>query len=215
MPTATRSKTPPALRSAWPGEAGTRSTQEAGRSSQSPPPRRRRGYGIPTTALRFFNVYGPRQALSNPYTGVLAIFAARLLNGRAPVIFEDGEQRRDFVSVHDVARACRLALEKPDVGGAAINVGSGTGRTVRSVARDLARLLGRDDLEPEITGRSRRGDIRHCFADPGLAERRLGFRAEIGFEDGLADLVAWLAEQQAVDRVDKATAELAVRGLVA
>lgn len=172
-------------------------------------------YGIPTMALRFFNVFGPRQALSNPYTGVLAIFAARLLNGRRPVVFEDGGQRRDFVAVRDVARACRLALEQVRTRGVAVNVGSGVGRTVESVALDLARVLGRDALTPEITGRHRQGDVRHCFADPGFAERALGFRAEVGFDEGLGELAAWLAGQRAVDRVDAATAELAQRGLVA
>ncbi|MDX1540361.1 MAG: NAD-dependent epimerase/dehydratase family protein [Geminicoccaceae bacterium] len=171
-------------------------------------------YGVPTVALRFFNVFGPRQALSNPYTGVLAIFASRLLNGHRPTIFEDGEQRRDFVSVYDVARACRLALERPEAAGLALNVGSGLGRSVREVATVLARLLGRDDLEPEITGRVRHGDIRHCFADPALAEARLGFRAEVSFDEGLRDLIGWLDGRSADDQVDRATEELLNRGLV-
>ncbi|HEX6143326.1 MAG TPA: NAD-dependent epimerase/dehydratase family protein [Geminicoccaceae bacterium] len=173
-------------------------------------------YAIPTTALRFFNVYGPHQALANPYTGVLAIFASRLLNGRRPMIFEDGEQRRDFVSVYDVARACRLALERPEAAGQAINVGSGIGRTVREVASSLASLLGRPDLGPEMTGRYRHGDIRHCFADLTLAEERLGYRPAVSFEAGLEDLIGWLTKQTPEeDRVDSATAELAIRGLVA
>lgn len=172
-------------------------------------------YAIPTTALRFFNVYGPHQALSNPYTGVLAIFASRLLNGRRPMVFEDGEQRRDFVSVHDVARACRLALERPEAAGQAINVGSGIGRTVREVASSLATLLGRGDLEPEMTGRYRHGDIRHCFADLSLARERLAYEPAVSFEAGLEDLLGWLSEQSPEDRVDTATAELATRGLVA
>src|SRR4051794_8706787 len=108
-------------------------------------------YGIPTTALRFFNVYGTRQALSNPYTGVLAIFASRLLNGNAPRIFEDGLQLRDFVSVHDVATACRLALEVPESEGKVLNIGSGERFTVRAVAERMAKVL-RKDIPPEITG---------------------------------------------------------------
>ena len=169
-------------------------------------------YGIPTVALRLFNAYGPGQALSNPYTGVLAIFAARLLNGRAPRIFEDGRQRRDFVSVRDVARAFRLALESDGADGLAVNVGSGESITVGDLAGVLARTLGRE-AELEITGEFRVGDIRHCFADVTLARETLGFEAQVALEDGIAELAEWLAGQTAVDRVDEATAELARRGL--
>lgn len=171
-----------------------------------------RAYGIPTVALRFFNVYGPRQALSNPYTGVLAIFAARLLNDNAPLIFEDGLQRRDFVSVHDVARACRLALERPSAAGAVINVGSGESRTIRSVAADLASALRRN-IPPKLTSTYRAGDIRHCFADIGRARALLGFEPRVPFEQGMKELSGWLAQQSAVDRVAEARAELDVRGL--
>ena len=172
-------------------------------------------YRIPTVALRFFNVFGPRQALSNPYTGVLAIFAARLLNGNPPLIFEDGRQRRDFVDVRDVARACRLALEAEHAPGHAINVGSGRSYTVREIARRLTQLLGRPEIEPEITGRFRAGDISHCFADLALARDLLGYRCEIDLDSGLVTLADWLSSQIAVDNVDQATRELAVRGLVA
>jgi dTDP-L-rhamnose 4-epimerase len=173
-------------------------------------------YGIPTTALRFFNVYGARQALSNPYTGVLAIFAARLLNQRRPLVFEDGEQRRDFVDVRDVARACRLALEAPDARGQAINVGSGRSQSVREVALRLAEALNCPRLAPEITGRFRIGDVRHCFADLALARELLGYEPRVGFEDGVLALAEWLARSGgAIDRVDEATAELHARGLVA
>ena len=172
-------------------------------------------YGIPTIALRLFNVYGTRQALSNPYTGVLAIFAARLLNGNRPRVFEDGAQRRDFVHVGDVARACRLALEAPRRVSGAFNIGSGESRTVRDVAIQLASTMGRPELAPEITGRYRTGDVRHCFADIGRAREVLGFEPRVGFADGLEELVAWLADATAIDRVDQATEELARRGLVA
>lgn len=172
-----------------------------------------RAYQIPTIALRFFNVYGPRQALSNPYTGVLAIFASRLLNDHPPMIFEDGEQRRDFVSVYDVARACRLALECADASGLAFNIGSGDPMTIREVALQMARVLGRDDIKPRITGRYRSGDVRHCFADINLARARLGYEPQVSFERGLADLASWLAGQLADDRVENASAELAARGL--
>src|SRR5215211_3745454 len=122
-------------------------------------------YGIPTVALRFFNVYGTRQALSNPYTGVLAIFASRLLNGKPPMIFEDGEQRRDFVSVHDVVQACRRALTTPGADGGVFNIGSGESVSVLDVARIVGQALGVTDIMPEVTEKGRVGDIRHCFAD--------------------------------------------------
>ncbi len=172
-----------------------------------------RAYGIPTVALRFFNVFGPRQALSNPYTGVLAIFAARYLNGRPPLINEDGLQRRDFVSVHDVARACRLALEVPEARGKVFNIGSGQSHTVREVAEKMARVLSRQNLPAQITGKYRMGDIRHCFADITLARTMLGYRPQVTLEQGLEELASWLGGQLAQDRVEKASEELASRGL--
>lgn len=170
-------------------------------------------YGIPTTALRFFNIYGTRQALSNPYTGVLAIFASRYLNGKAPRIFEDGRQRRDFVHVRDVARACRLALERPQASGRAINIGSGQAVTVAAIAEQMANAMGMDDLSPQITGNFRAGDIRHCFADISLARELLGYRPQVSLAEGMQELVGWMRDQTAVDRVDTAVAELARRGL--
>jgi len=172
-------------------------------------------YGIESTCLRLFNVYGPGQALSNPYTGVLAIFAARLLNGQPPMIFEDGEQRRDFVHVSDVARAFADALEHPAAAGATLNIGSGRDRSVREVARALGQAMGRNNLEPEIVGKARTGDIRHCYCDTGLAREVLGFAARQDFAEGLADLAEWLSGQTAEDRAAAARAELEVRGLVA
>lgn len=172
-------------------------------------------YGIPTTALRFFNVYGTRQALSNPYTGVLAIFASRLLNGKPPRIFEDGRQQRDFVHVRDVARACLLALERDAAAGRVFNVGSGRRITVAEIARHLARAMGRQDIVPEITGECRKGDIRHCFADLAEAREGLGYEPHVSFEQGLEELVAWVATQVVADRVDEAARELRQRGLVA
>jgi dTDP-L-rhamnose 4-epimerase len=169
-------------------------------------------YGIPTVALRLFNTYGPRQALSNPYTGVLAIFASRLLNKRPPRIFEDGLQSRDFVSVRDVTRAFALALEYDGADGLAVNVGGGRGVTVRDLALQLGVVVGRE-LEPEITGEARVGDIRHCFADVQLAAKTLGYTAEVRLADGMTELAAWLEGQTAEDRVDVATAELVRRGL--
>jgi dTDP-L-rhamnose 4-epimerase len=173
-----------------------------------------RAYNIPTVALRFFNVYGTRQALSNPYTGVLAIFASRLLNDKPPLVNEDGNQRRDFVSVHDVADACILAMEHaPDVAGQVFNVGSGRNYTVLEVARRLSDVLGKTNLEPDISGKYRVGDIRHCFADISLTRDLLGYEPKVAFEDGLVQLAQWLEGQIAVDRVQQAAAELSARGL--
>ena len=171
-----------------------------------------RAYRIPTVALRFFNVYGPRQALSNPYTGVLAIFAARLLNDRPPVIFEDGLQQRDFVSVHDIARACWLAMETAEAAGGVFNIGSGQPQTILEIARQIAQVLGKDRIEPEISGKYRVGDIRHCFADIKLARRVLGYQPQVGFEAGLVELAGWLATQSCEDNVAQARAELDARG---
>jgi dTDP-L-rhamnose 4-epimerase len=172
-----------------------------------------RAYGIPTVALRFFNVFGTRQALSNPYTGVLAIFASRYLNDRAPLIFEDGRQQRDFVSVYDVARACRLALDAPDAAGHVFNVGSGRRYTIREIAERMAGALGKGYVAPEITGKYRVGDIRHCVADVSKARALLGYEPQVRLEDGLVELAEWLEGQTASDRVAEASAELAARGL--
>jgi dTDP-L-rhamnose 4-epimerase len=172
-----------------------------------------RAYDLPTVALRFFNVYGPRQALSNPYTGVLAIFASRILNGHPPLIFEDGRQQRDFVNVHDVVRACLLAMENPRAVGRVVNVGSGCPRTILDVARCMADAMGRPHLYPEIPGKYRMGDVRHCYADISLAKDLLGYEPKITFENGLSELVHWLEGQMAKDRVAEARAELETRGL--
>lgn len=170
-------------------------------------------YGIETTALRFFNVFGSRQALSNPYTGVLAIFAARLLNGKRPMVFEDGLQQRDFVSVHDVARACVLASEAQGVGGEVFNVGSGRSYAIRDVAAILAEALNAAHIAPDVTNRCRVGDIRHCYADISKARRLLGFEPQILLEGGVVELADWLGSQVAIDRVDQASEELKARGL--
>lgn len=172
-----------------------------------------RAYQIPTVALRFFNVYGPRQALSNPYTGVMAIFASRLMNNNPPRIFEDGLQQRDFVSVRDVAHGCRLALEEPEAAGQVFNIGSGQHFTICELAHRIANVMGKERIEPEITGKYRIGDVRHCFADIQLARRVLHFEPQVSLEAGLEDLVRWLETQVAVDRVEQATAELSARGL--
>ena len=166
---------------------------------------------MPTVALRFFNVYGPYQSLSNPYTGVLAIFASRLLNNQRPVIFEDGKQIRDFVSVYDIARACRLALEWP-VEGVAINVGSGESISIRDVALQVAKSLGKH-VEPQITRTFRAGDIRHCYPDISRAAELLGYRPAYNLDRGVQDLAVWLEEQVATDNFNEMQHELTVRGL--
>jgi dTDP-L-rhamnose 4-epimerase len=172
-------------------------------------------YGMEGVCLRLFNVYGPGQALSNPYTGVLAIFAAQLLNGRPPAIFEDGEQRRDFVHVSDVARAFADALESPRGAGQVLNIGSGHDRSIAEIARDLAGAMGRSGVAAQIIGKCRAGDIRHCFCDGARATAVLGFRAAKEFREGLAELAEWVAGQEAEDRAGQARAELELRGLVA
>jgi dTDP-L-rhamnose 4-epimerase len=174
-----------------------------------------RPYGIEGVCLRLFNVYGAGQALSNPYTGVLAIFASRLLNGQAPMIFEDGEQRRDFVHVRDVARAFADALELPQAAGGTFNIGSGQDRSVREVADSLARAMGKNEIAAEVVHKARIGDIRHCFGDVSLARERLGYDPVEDFAAGLAELAEWVAGETAEDRVAEARRELEARGLVA
>jgi dTDP-L-rhamnose 4-epimerase len=169
-------------------------------------------YGIPAVALRFFNVYGRRQALSNPYTGVAAIFSSRLLNDGAPLIFEDGRQTRDFIDVRDLVRGCALALTKDGADGRTVNLGTGRATSIVEVALTIAAGLGKS-IEPEIVEQYRAGDIRHCFADTRLAEELLGFRSEVAFEEGMRDLLAWLEGQEAVDAVDSARDALLARGL--
>jgi dTDP-L-rhamnose 4-epimerase len=169
-------------------------------------------YGIPTVALRFFNVYGERQALSNPYTGVAAIFSSRLLNDRPPILFEDGKQTRDFIDVRDIARCCALALERDGADGRTLNVGTGIPTSIIEVARVIADGLGKE-IDPEIRNEYRAGDIRHCYADTRLAEELLGFRAQIAFEAGMEELLAWLEGQEAADSVDAAREALVSRGL--
>lgn len=170
-------------------------------------------YKIPAVGLRFFNVFGPRQALSNPYTGVLAIFASRYLNGNAPLIYEDGKQQRDFVSVYDVVRACRLAFEIPESAGHVFNVGSGRKFSILEITAQMARALGMEHIQPTVTGKYRTGDIRHCFADISLARRIMGYEPQVKLDEGLVGLAEYLQGKVAFDYVAKASSELAIRGL--
>lgn len=170
-------------------------------------------YNISTTAMRFFNVYGERQALSNPYTGVGAIFASRLLNGKPPVVFEDGGQSRDFIHVHDIARGCLLGIESSNSDGEVFNLGTGRKLSIMDVGRAIARELGRPVDDFIVNNQYRAGDIRHCYADVSRAEKMLGFKASTVFEDGVSELCNWVGSQTATDMVDKATEELKKRGL--
>ena len=170
-------------------------------------------YGIPTVALRLFNVYGTRQALANPYTGLLATFAARYRHNKPPLVLEDGRQRRDYVSVHDVGQACVLALDRAEAAGCAINVGSGRAYTILEAASELSRVLGKDGIVAEVTGDYRAGDVRHCFADIDLARRLLGYDPRVSLADGLAELAAWQQGPSAVDRTLEARPEMMERGL--
>jgi dTDP-L-rhamnose 4-epimerase len=171
-------------------------------------------YGVDAVALRLFNVFGPGQALSNPYTGVLANFASRLANGQRPIVFEDGEQKRDFVHVRDVARAFCLALERPQARGHIINIGSGQDYSISQVALLLADAMGLQDLAPEILGKARSGDIRHCFADIGKARELLGYEARHRLEGSLDEIVRWVRGTVAIDRGAEMKRELESMGLV-
>jgi dTDP-L-rhamnose 4-epimerase len=171
-------------------------------------------YQLPTVALRYLNVYGSRQALSNPYTGVAAIMTTRLLLGRPPTIFEDGRQLRDLVHVSDIvtatlaaATADERAWYKP------INVGTGQSITVLEMARALADALGRP-IDPDVTGAFREGDIRHCYADVRRAHALLGWRAEIPFTQGVHELVRWARDEAPDDLTERANAELRERGML-
>lgn len=171
-----------------------------------------RAYGIPTTALRFFNVYGPRQSLSNPYTGVAAIFSSRIKNGRPPLIFEDGLQSRDFINVGDIVSACMLSIESSKANYESFNVGTGKPTTILDIADTLARLYGKS-LEPKVVKKFRSGDIRHCYSDIGKI-RKIGFEPKIDLKSGLEELAQWGEKEEAKDMTDKAQKELVEKGLV-
>ncbi len=170
-------------------------------------------YGLPVVSLRYFNVYGPRQSLSNPYTGVAAIFISRLKNDKPPVIYEDGLQTRDFVSVHDVVAANLLAMERDAANFGCFNVGGGAPQTIVGVARTLSKVMGKS-IEPEVTRQFRKGDVRHCYSDLTRIEESLGYQPQTTFEQGVAELIAWSDETESVDHFDKAAAELRSKGLV-
>lgn len=169
-------------------------------------------YNIPTVALRFFNVFGTRQSLSNPYTGVLAIFASRLMNNNPPLIFEDGNQKRDFVNVKDVARACRMAMENSKARNMVLNIGSGNAYSIKELGLMLASVMNKN-IEPVISGKYRVGDIRHCFADISYAQKTLNYSPKVNLRKGLEELSQWLNEQISHDNFETANLHLAKRGL--
>ncbi len=171
-----------------------------------------RAYRIPTVALRYFNVYGPRQALSNPYTGVAAIFSSRILNNHTPHIFEDGRQSRDFIHVSDIVRAIVLAMEKDEANYQVFNVGTGRPTTVLEIAEMLMKKLG-TSINPKVVYKYRHGDIRHCYADISQIQNRLGFQPEVKFEEGISDLVEWVRGEKARDQFEKSSRALEEKGL--
>lgn len=173
-----------------------------------------RAYKIPSIALRYFNIFGPRQSLSNPYTGVTAIFMSRLKNGKRPVIYEDGKQSRDFISVHDIVRANILAMEKSEGDYQAFNVGSGIGTSIEHIALTLSNILGTEHLSPDITGTYRQGDTRHSIADISRIKKTLGFKPSVSFQHGMEELVEWGRDREAADGFAKAQSALKKRGLI-
>ncbi|MFH0926186.1 MAG: NAD-dependent epimerase/dehydratase family protein [bacterium] len=169
-------------------------------------------YRLPTVALRYFNIYGTRQSLNNPYTGVAAIFSSRLLNKNPPLIFEDGLQRRDFIHVSDIVRANILCMERDEANYQIFNVGTGQPKTVLEIANILAERLG-IDIQPEIVNKFRAGDIRHCYSESLKIKERLGFEPKVKFQDGIGDLINWVKKQKTIDLVEKARRELEEKGL--
>jgi len=171
-------------------------------------------YDIPTVCLRMFNVYGPRQSLANPYTGVLAIFLSRILARKVPVLYEDGQQTRDFISVHDVVSAVERAIDSSRADGQVVNLGSGTPRRIVDCAIELDHLCGGDGSGIFASGQFRKGDIRHCYADMTKARELLNFSPTVSWERGLAELLQWSTTAATSDHFDRAELELRAHGLV-
>jgi dTDP-L-rhamnose 4-epimerase len=168
-------------------------------------------YQVPVVVLRFFNVYGPRQSLNNPYTGILSTFMQRLLNHQPPEIYEDGKMTRDFVYVSDVVRACILALGVAQT--ATLNIGSGQFTTILEIAQMLSKIVA-PDISPQVVGFARVGDIRHCSADLTKAARVLGYRPQVGLQEGLAKIVAEVQDQWVSDQSAFARDELRSAGML-
>ena len=172
-------------------------------------------YGINITILRFFLVYGPRQALSNPYTGVCAIFSSRLFNNKPPIVFEDGLQSRDFVNIKDVCQALILAIEKDSAKGEIFNVASGIPITIKEVAEIITDKIN-PKLKPIYNQQYRIGDIRHCLADISKIRNKLGYKPTVNFQEGIGEVIDWIKPQvsKIKDFSQKAINELKEKGLL-
>ncbi|MGY8932503.1 MAG: NAD-dependent epimerase/dehydratase family protein, partial [Flavobacteriales bacterium] len=169
---------------------------------------------IPAVALRYQNVYGPGQSLSNPYTGILSIFSTRLLNGNDIDIYEDGQESRDFVFIDDVISATILALEKKEANHQIFNVGSGVATSVNEVA-NLLKSLYNSDVKISVSGKYRLGDIRHNYADFSKIKNALGFSPKYDFQKGISEFVEWVKTQEIKeDKYDKSVKELKLKGLI-
>lgn len=169
-------------------------------------------YRIPAVALRYFNVYGTRQSLSNPYNGVVAIFMSRIKHNKAPIINEDGLQTRDFIHIRDVTAANIAALEGDGANYQSFNVGTGKPVKIKDIALILAQIY-HSLIKPDITYKTRKLDVRHCFADISKINKLIGWSPEIDLGDGLKEVVEWAGKEQSEDKLDFALEELAKRGL--
>jgi dTDP-L-rhamnose 4-epimerase len=170
--------------------------------------------GLAGTALRYQNVYGPGQSLSNPYTGILSIFSTRMLNGNPINIFEDGKESRDFVYIDDVVEATVAAMFRPEAEGEVFGIGSGVATTVMDVALALAKQY-ESKVPIRVTGDYRLGDIRHNYADTRKASKLLGFESMVKFVDGIRRFAEWVREQTLpADRYDASVEEMKAKGLL-
>jgi dTDP-L-rhamnose 4-epimerase len=170
-------------------------------------------YEFPVILLKYFNVFGPRQSLSNPYTGVSAIFMSRVKNGGIPLIYEDGKQTRDFISIHDVVEANVLAMNHEEAKYETFNIGSGKPTSIEDLARNICKLYGKEP-QFKITRKFRKGDIRHCIAETLKIRQKLGWRPRISLEEGLEEIYEWAKNQKSEDNLDKADNQLKEKGLI-
>ena len=171
-----------------------------------------KSHGLPTVALRYFNIYGSRQSLNNPYTGIAAIFSSRIKNNNSPTIFEDGLQSRDFIHVRDIIQANLLVMDSAEADYQVFNVGTGKPSTILGIAEMLIKSYGKS-LKPTVVNKYRSGDIRHCYADISKI-KRIGFKPKITIEQGMSELISWADDIKAIDRTEQAQKELSERGLI-
>ncbi len=171
-----------------------------------------KAYKIPTVAARYFNCYGPRQSLNNPYTGAAAIFCSCVLNDKAPMIYEDGLQMRDMINVRDLVRAKLILLDSADADYGIFNIGTGKPSSILQIAETLIKLRNKS-FKPNVIRKFRNGDIRHCYADTSRIQK-LGFAPQIDLDQGLKELIAWGDGQETVSQVEDAHQQLVEKGLV-